>query len=497
MLLPLSGWHVVMGWIDLATDIAGIIATIRIAQETPIVCDTSNPAWFFWACAALLIFLVVGNQTTAAVLACRYQAIQPESSCGLNFLAGLRGLLGIELGYQEHTRHYGDVRAATTAALNLKMNELFWEVPITVVNVGVLAANLYIQGVASSASSRAPAAITAALQDSGASHVLRVFLGLNLSSGWAGALQLASTLTGLVSLTLAALEFMRMHPAVFWASPDLVPETLLFHLIDIGPSWFKSLVIGLYAFFSVTNRAIMYTMVLYTMSSVNVLAPAAGASPLYLLLVMLGAFWLCALLLLQTLLNGRRMRQRQEGWSGNASSMPPAAIWLLSACLSTFFNMPWTAAPGTWEATAARYTWPSWVMAFCFPPVTITLAMLFAGLGQISPCIPNRPAGKPDDSFVSLNTAYGDAVLFLFTIVPVVVAFGEFVLFISMSGWVADKRRRILVCNPSHSQDELRDLLGVVTELPGVRYSGSWLVARRVHSVEAGPAKGLKVVQFT
>jgi len=70
--------------------------------------------------------------------------------------------------------------------------------------------------------------------------------------------QVGSAAFGLLSLSLAILDFLRLHPRSFWARAT-PPHRLFIGLVDVSrATWGTSLLIALFAFCALTTRALMY-----------------------------------------------------------------------------------------------------------------------------------------------------------------------------------------------------------------------------------------------
>ena len=108
MALPLSSWHVILGWADLLTDVMGIISTKKLATTSRLspfelaVCGVvlSN---YFHVCFMIQLALLSANLLAQSVLAAKNAMSTPgqpkRAKCIL--IAALRGLLNLELAYQE------------------------------------------------------------------------------------------------------------------------------------------------------------------------------------------------------------------------------------------------------------------------------------------------------------------------------------------------------------------------------------------------------------
>ena len=155
--------------------------------------------------------------------------------------AALRGLLNLELAYQEWWKKrsgedysHQAMQRHTTAVLYYKLTELVFEAPQVLISWTVLLLRLtadYMSKISSQ-------------QSFGTDTKVSVWAFQAVSAGF-----------GLVSLSIAAMEFMRLHPQSAWASSN-PPSRLLFGLIDVGTSAWQSAAVGLFAFFSLLNSEV-------------------------------------------------------------------------------------------------------------------------------------------------------------------------------------------------------------------------------------------------
>jgi hypothetical protein len=456
-MLPLSPWHCVMGWVDIITDVLSIIATFHLAAQLPPPrCSAAAGTMagpFFYAAAALQIAFLVGNQVTQTMFAC----LAAHKHGRNTVLAGLRGFFNLELAYHESKRSQGtnnkDVAAATAASLNHKMIELVWEVPQTVVALSVLMANMIVRNG----------------QQPDASAWIR-FMGLGQ---WATTIQFVTTLVGLFSLSLGALDFIRLHPMSYWAYSQ-APDRSFLWLFDVSSdTWCRSVVIGVYAAASVITRASIYTSIMFVWSTTqSVIDPALnanlpGTSPWYFVTVIAAVFVVCLLFLLPLILNKCRL-------DAGGYRLSPPATWVLASVLSTFINIPWTTSPVGSDAWRGRYScWPAWIMAFIFPAVQpLFTVMFFVGFyGSLDPCdrFQSRQPSQSISKVIPGSITFG--------IVTILAAAAEFGTFLGMSGWVTQQRRRF----KAGSLAELH----FASEIPALCYTTSWstLTSHRVTGV--------------
>jgi hypothetical protein len=356
-----------------------------------------------------MVFLL-GNQVTQIVFACRLAAKHGRNV----FAAGLRGFMNLQLAYLESKRcpeGGTEVAAATAASLNHKMIELMWELPQTVIALSVLMSNLIVRKG----------------QQPDPSFWMRL-MGLG---NWAAGVQFVTTVVGLASLSLGALDFLRLHPMSYWASAQAA-ERLFLWLIDISKdTWLRSLVIGVYAAASVISRASFYTltMFLWSIHSIGLGNVSAGStSPAYFVVLLAGVFVVCLLLLLPLILNKCSL-------DVGGYELSPPATWVVASALSTFINVPWVTAPvGTDEWKGRYYWWPSWVMAFLFPPISMAFGTGLSGFGTFDYCSPDAP-------FIGLTNLV-PGLMPLFIVLPLVTGLVEVGCFLGMSGWVTEQRRR-------------------------------------------------------
>jgi len=62
---PLSFWHVVLGWADLATDLIGAVSTLVITRSLQELCGM-NLRPYFVVCFVVQLALLIGNLTAQA-----------------------------------------------------------------------------------------------------------------------------------------------------------------------------------------------------------------------------------------------------------------------------------------------------------------------------------------------------------------------------------------------------------------------------------------------
>jgi hypothetical protein len=464
-MLPLSRWHVMFGWLDLVSDILNIVSTFKIAQDARPRCAASaDPRAFFLGCAITLTVLFVGNQVSQMALACR-AAVGRGGGPRAVLAAAARGFFNLELAYHEFTRKEDpeECAHATAASLHHKMMELLWEAPHVVVSLTVLAANLVLhQGNLPPAKVMGRFAVSAPL------------------------VQMVSAMIGLATLSLGALDFLRLHPMSFWAFAERdAPATLFLGIVDVSrATWLRSLVIGAYAAASVTTRAAFFTsmLMIFTVSLQNRQFMAlSGPVPIAIPIAM---FLFCILLLIQLKLRGCSLGSGVGG---------PTATWLYASALSTFINIPWVTAPATEVGFLDRWScWPSWVMSFLFGLSTAPLAFVFSSTGDFDVC-----AGK--DSFISLATLlYPSNDTFPWwgwcsLSVPLV----ELALFLVMTSWLTNKRRRALAACarpyggpasiPRSAIPTIAAEMGVPMSVPALSYHFDW---KTLCMVKATPSQG-------
>jgi hypothetical protein len=162
-MLPLSPFHVLLGWVDIITDVCSIYSTAAIAQRTEPLCGHELRG-FFGGCFVMQLALLLGNLTSQSILAMQTAAATGSGSgasdeeegsdskrpvsgcatkCGRILAAGVRGFFGLELGYQEWRRRQAPTTAE--ACIYYKMVELVFEAPQVVLAWVVLLMRAIIQ----------------------------------------------------------------------------------------------------------------------------------------------------------------------------------------------------------------------------------------------------------------------------------------------------------------------------------------------------------------
>lgn len=286
--LPLSTFHVLLGWLDIATDILGICSTHTIVQQTspaPVkstgyIADPmtrmADPKPYFVGLWVTQIVLLVGNMVTQAILATitavksRRAGSAASGWCAFPVVAFLRGLCGMELAYHEWGKHAFNQldaegsRAHIQAALNYKLAELAWEAPQVMASwVIVLTRTTWLM---------------LTHQD---------FSNLSVVGN------VLSGCIGMTSLSLGVLEFVRISPLSYWAVAQ-PPTRLLLGVIDISSTWHRSLLIGMHALFSLLGRSCLY-MLLFSLATT-----ALGDMTMVSILLAVGPWLLLARVLSST-----------------------------------------------------------------------------------------------------------------------------------------------------------------------------------------------------
>ncbi|GBF95375.1 hypothetical protein Rsub_07803 [Raphidocelis subcapitata] len=468
MIVPLSIYHVVLGWADVASDFVSILSTGAIMAALPPLCGMPlRPFFLTWMivqCALLLANL--GVQTAFAVRdALRDHAgAPPAQRRRAAAWAVLRGLTNTQLAYLEFSRRITPSPRTTSAVLSYKMAELVFEAPQVVASWTVLLGRVAVDEL-SWATDAKPQPI----------------------SEWARIAQVVSAAFGLLSLSLAVLDVTRIHPRSFWARAN-PPQRLFLGLIDVSPAtWGRSILAAMFAFFSLSTRALVYVQIAtltahrsffdarYSMTGQSAeamaAAVAAGLSPTFELpagiprsplqsygwqhvadadpfhptgvyqayayrltrsdvaagdtpqaryghalrrLSGAGRVWLSALLPVALAV----------GYAGNLLPLLAmrASFSYAAAFVSVFVNMPWVAFPmGSPGAESAAASWPSWLMAFLYlgPVLGLYFAGFadpwafqtgFTGLEYVSPCtvegrfMVERTCAAPGGPCVTRNT---------------------------------------------------------------------------------------------
>jgi hypothetical protein len=142
-MLPLSLYHVLLGWLDIVSDVWGIYSTGVIAQRIQPLCEVSFSRFFI-----MQLLLLLGNLIAQSLLAMRNAATEPNeagdeeagklSECPHRrrriLIAAVRGFFNLELAYQEwKKRPQSPTEAHMEACIYYKMVELMFEAPQVVV----------------------------------------------------------------------------------------------------------------------------------------------------------------------------------------------------------------------------------------------------------------------------------------------------------------------------------------------------------------------------
>ena len=149
MALTLSSWHVILGWADLITDIISVISTRRLAtlaQYRREICGVTMSN-YFQVCFIIQLALLSANLLAQSILAAKNAMTgpgQPRRAKSV-LVAALRGLLNLELAYQEwwkkrSAEDYSQeaMQRHTTAVLYYKLTELVFEAPQVLLSWTVL-----------------------------------------------------------------------------------------------------------------------------------------------------------------------------------------------------------------------------------------------------------------------------------------------------------------------------------------------------------------------
>ena len=433
--LPLSSWHVFLGWADLVTDVMGAISTWQLASSGQYdnLCGLRLSNYFMVCFIVQLVFLAA-NLLAQSVLAAHHAIAatppgQPGKACQILTAAG-RGLLNLELAYQEFFRqHAADTssRAArqhhTTAALHYKIAELIFEAPQVLISWTVLLLRI-----------TADALQERAEQDD--------------TAAWVWGFQAASAGFGLVSLSIAAMEFMRLHPRSAWASAK-PPSKLLLGLIDVAESAWQSLVMGVYALCSLLNRSVLYMFCIQGLALREIMVESD-----------INPFWnqfgpVLAFVIVPV-----------GSISFNALLLTGLKSWLIlpASLINMFINIPW-ATGSTLEFRVSRWSsWPAWVMEFVYCGAT-TVLVYFVGFNS-DPRQTAAELGCGGSFPYSASEREGMFLILFCTVVPLLGA--EMVLFLGMAGWQSDRRRKYY---KEHSCIEhMAEDLGIAVDLPACVY---------------------------
>ena len=272
---------------------------------------------------------------------------------------------------------------------------------------------------------------------------------------------------GLVSLSIAAMQFMRLHPQSAWASSK-PPSRLLFGLIDVGSSAWQSAAVGMYAFFSLLNRSLSYMMctqflgVNYIMrvSSEFYQVDMRDLRPLLAFVIIPVSSLVFNVVLLSSL--------------GSWFILPAAVI-------SMFINIPW-ASGRTEQFRISRWnSWPAWVLEFLYCGGTLFFTFLgFLLVEVIHPLGAARYiCGSDGGRFHSLsgNVSLG------FTVITAVVCGADLVLFLGIAGWQSDRRR--MYYKQHGSTEHMAANLDIAVDLPVSFYKVSGMYAVLCDSVQS------------
>ena len=434
--LPLSSWHVLLGWVDLVTDIMGAISTWKLASSGQYdnLCGLRLSNYFMVCFVVQLAFLAANLLAQSALAAHHAIAATPPGhpwKASKILMAAARGLLNLELAYQEffkqhaaHTSSREAMQHHTTAALHYKIAELIFEAPQVLISWTVLLLR-----------------ITA--------NLLQKRSGVqDDTAAWVWYFQAASAGFGLVSLSIAAMEFMRLHPLSAWASSK-APSKLLFGLIDVGESGWQSLVMGVYALCSLLNRAVLYMLCIYGNGVYAFMATNVDrfAAVLVLVIVPVMSFTFNALLLIG-----------MKSW-----------LILLAALISMFINIPW-ATGSTLQFRVSRWSsWPAWVMEFVYSAFTLIMIRFPAVSGAGYGVDPRYMAANLQCNGARQGGDYKYRSLYfttLYTVVPLLAA--EMFLFWGMAGWQSDRRRKYY--KQHRSTEHMAEDLGIAVNLPACVY---------------------------
>jgi hypothetical protein len=352
--------------------------------------------------------LLSANLLAQSILAAKNAATprpgQPKQAKHI-LTAVLRGLLNLELAYQEWWKkrpaedyNHKAMQRQTTAVLYYKLTELVFEAPQVLLSWTVL----LLRVTAESLSKLSPTPVSPSE---------------TVTPVWLWVFQAVSAGFGLVSLSIAAMDFMRLHPRSAWASSK-PPSRLLFGLIDVDTSLWHSAAVGLFAFFNLLNRSLLYMM---CTQSLGLFYMLTGIADIYHIVV-LTAFVIVpgSLLLLNVLL------------------MLGIRSWFVlpAAVISMFINIPW-ATGSTAQFRASRWSsWPAWFLQFVYCGGTMAFVMMafswkMDSLGAASYACSGRPGMSPS------SLSGGWLVWF-----AIAVCSADLALFLGIAGWHSDRRRR-------------------------------------------------------
>jgi hypothetical protein len=174
-------------------------------------------------------------------------------------------------------------------------------------------------------------------------------------------LQFSNALLGLVSLSLGALDFLRLHPRSFWATTP--PSRLCLGLVDISPetrSW--SFFVWLYACSNMLSRGFVYTFLAYIFVVAPIFSTGGGGPRL-----LAGKSWVVGIIAIVVFIL-------------NCLLLIPMKSWLIlpASFISMFINIPWVAAQRNGRKYVVPYVClPSWVMEFLYWLGSIVMSPIF------------------------------------------------------------------------------------------------------------------------
>ena len=413
---------------------------------------------YFKVCFIIQLVLLIANLLAQSVLAAKNAMTapgQPKRAKSV-LLAALRGLVNLELAYQEwwkkrSAEDYSQeaMQRHTTTVLYYKLTELVFEAPQVLLSWTVLLLRVTADYMLKLLPHHSPGQVSSETD----------------SAVWLWVFQAVSAGFGLVSLSIAAMEFMRLHPQSAWASSK-PPSRLLFGLIDVGTSAWQSPAVGLFAFFSLLNRSLMYMMctqfwgVTVIMRSDRRSYPQEGLSLLLAFVIIpVSSLSLNVLLLLGI-----------RSWF-----ILPAAV------ISMFINIPWATGRSVQFRTSRWSSWPAWVMEFVYCGATayfVTLA--FFRMGQVYPLGAARSACSTDSIY---NGAIYFGIGLGFTVVAAVIWCADLLMFLAMAGWQSDRRRRYY--KQHGSTEHMAADLDIAVDLPVSFYKVSGMYAVLCNPVES------------
>ena len=264
---------------------------------------------------------------------------------------------------------------------------------------------------------------------------------------------------GLVSLSIAAMEFMRLHPHSAWASSK-PPSRLLFGLIDVGSSAWHSAAVGLYAFVSLLNRSFLYMLCTQFFGVSYMLRDKTNMQDLRVMIAFVIVPVSCFVLNLILLLGFR-------SWF-----VLPAAV------ISMFINIPWVTGCTVQFRTSRWSSWPAWVMEFVYCGGTIVFILLpYISLNSIFPVGAARGACRSYGGYKDDDVSLG------FMVVATVVCGADLLMFLGIAGWQSDRRRKYYKHHGS-TEDMAADL-DIAVDLPVSFYKVSGMYAVLCHPMES------------